>query len=247
MKLKKPDRIGILPETGFCPGCGHGVVSRLVAEVADELNINEKLVITHDVACGYIGAAMMRFDSIVSAHGRPIPTASGYQKVRPDNIACAYLGDGSAYSIGVAELIHAALRNDNITVIVVNNTVYGMTGGQMAPTSLPGEKTMSSVYGKDPERYGTLNVVDLIGKQKIAYLARGEIYDVASTAKAKKMIKKAFENQIEKRGFSLVEVLSPCPTNLHMTPLKAKEYMHTEARKYFPLGEFIDVTKEGSK
>ena len=138
----------------------------------------------------------------MSAHGRPIPTASGYQKVRPDNIACAYLGDGSAYSIGVAELIHAALRSDNITVIVVNNTVYGMTGGQMAPTSLPGEKTMSSVYGKDPERYGTLNVVDLIGKQKIAYLARGELYDVASTAKTKKNDSKGVRKPNGKKGDS---------------------------------------------
>ncbi|MFR1112945.1 MAG: thiamine pyrophosphate-dependent enzyme [Blautia sp.] len=247
MNLWKPDRIGIVPETGFCPGCGHGVVTRLVAEAADELGMNERLVMTHDVACGYIGAASMRFDAIVAAHGRPVPTASGYKRVRPDNIACAYLGDGSAYSIGIAELIHAALRNENITVVVVNNTVYGMTGGQMAPTSLPGEKTMSSVYGKDPEKYGTLNVMDLLGTQKIAYLARGEIYDVASTAKAKKMIKKAFQCQMEKKGFSLVEVLSPCPTNFHMTPLKAKEYIHTEAVKYFPLGEFIHGAEEGEK
>ncbi len=245
MNLKKPDRVGITPETGFCPGCGHGVACRLVAEAAEELGINERLVIAHDVACGCIGVEMMRFDAIVSAHGRPIPTASGYQKIRPDNIACAYLGDGSAYSIGAAELVHSALRNDNITVIVVNNTVYGMTGGQMAPTSLPGEKTMSSIHGKDPKRYGTLNVVDILGKQKIAYLARGEMYDVLSIARCKKMVKKAFQNQMEKRGFSLVELLSPCPTNLHMTPLKTKEFIHTEAVKYFPLGEFIDVTKEG--
>ena len=247
MNLRKPDRIGTVTESGFCPGCGHGIVCRLIAEVAEELKNDEKLIMVHDVACGSIATMNSRFDSIVAAHGRPVPVASGYQKVRPDNVVCAYLGDGSAYSIGTAELVHAALRNDNITAVVVNNTVYGMTGGQMAPTTLPGEKTMSSVYGKDPEHYGTLNVMDLLEKQKIAYLARGEIYDVASIAKSKKMIKKAFENQISKKGFSLVEILSPCPTNLHMTPLKARAYMHEEAIKYFPLGEFIDVAKEGSR
>lgn len=245
MKLKKPDRIGIIKESGFCPGCGHGIVTRLVAEVADELGINENFVMVHDVACGSNAMLTMRTDCIIAAHGRPLPVASGYQKSRPENVVCAYLGDGSAYSIGTAEMVHTALRNDNITVVVVNNTVYGMTGGQMAPTTLPGEKTMSSPYGKDPDRYGTLDVSRLLGKMDIAYLARGEIYNVSSIAKTKKMIKKAFENQINKRGFSLVEVLAPCPTNLHMTPVQNNEFMHTEAVKYFPLGEFIDTTKEG--
>ena len=239
MKLKAPERVGLI-DAGFCPGCGHGVVDRLLGEVAEEMNISEKLMVAHDVACGSLGSFAMRFDAIISAHGRPVPTASGYQKVRPDNVACACLGDGSAYSIGIAELIHAALRNDNISVLVVNNTVYGMTGGQMAPTSLPGEKTASSVYGKDAGRYGTLNAFELLKTMDIAYLARGELYDAASTAKAKAMIKRSFEKQMAKKGFSLVEILSPCPTNLHMTPLQAKEYMHTEAAKYFPLGVFLD-------
>lgn len=240
MNLKKPDRIGISAESFFCPGCGHGIVSRLIAEVADELDINEKLIMVHDVACGSNAAWDARYDAIIAAHGRPLPTAAGVQKVRPDNVVCAYLGDGSAYSIGMAEMVHTALRNDNITVVVVNNTVYGMTGGQMAPTTLPGEKTMSSIYGKDPSKYGTLNITDVLDKMNIAYLARGEVYDVASVAKTKNMIKKAFQNQIDKKGFSLVEVLAACPTNMHMTPVQTKEYMHTEATKYLPLGVVID-------
>ena len=239
MKLKTPERVGLI-DAGFCPGCGHGVVDRLIGEVTEELGVSERLMVAHDVACGSLGSFAMRVDAIISAHGRPVPTASGYQKVRPDNVAIACLGDGSAYSIGIAELLHAALRNDNITVVVVNNTVYGMTGGQMAPTSLPGEKTASSVYGKDPARYGTLNAFEMLKTMDIAYLARGELYDVASTAKTKAMLKRAFEKQMDKKGFGLVEILSPCPTNLHKTPLETKEYLHTEAVKYFPLGVVVD-------
>lgn len=240
MSLKKPERIGLQKQSGWCPGCGHGLVSRLVAEAVEELGKDEQLIMVHDVACGSFGAWTMGHDAIIAAHGRPLPTAVGVQKIRPDNLVCAYLGDGSAYSIGMAEMVHTALRNDNITVVVVNNTVFGMTGGQMAPCTIPGEKTMTSVYGKDPNRYGTLNVADVLGKMDIAYLARGEVYDVASTAKTKEMIKKALMNQLEKKGFSLVEVLAPCPTNMHMTPVDTKEWVHKEATKYLPLGVFID-------
>lgn len=240
MNLRKPDRIGLVTQSDFCPGCGHGLASRLILEAADELGINEKLVIIHDVACGSLGMNNMRVDQVVAAHGRPVPTACGYERVRPDNVTCAYLGDGAAYSIGIAEMIHAAIRNENVTIVVVNNTVYGMTGGQMAPTSLPGEKTTSSVYGKDPHKYGTLNIFDLLGKQDIAYLARGEMYDVSSITKSKAMIKKALKKQMNREGFSLVEILSPCPTNMHLSPVDAMEYVHNEATKYFPLGEYID-------
>ena len=225
---------------GWCQGCGHGVVVRLLVEVAEELGISDKVIAVDDVACGSMAANVYNFDSVSAAHGRPVPVANGVKGARPDCIVFAHLGDGSAYSIGSAELVHAALRGDNITVIVVNNTVYGMTGGQMAPTTLPGEKTASSPKGKDADRYGVLNVVDLIGKLNASYIARGEIYDVASTAKAKGYIKKALQKQMDNKGFSLVEVLVPCPTNLHMTPVQCKEFIHTEATKYFPLGEFVD-------
>ena len=238
-EVRLPKRI--MNSGGWCQGCGHGVVVRLIAEVLDELGVADKTIAVEDVACGSMSmSGVLNCDAIMAAHGRPIPVANGAKGARPDSIVYAHLGDGSAYSIGCAELVHTALRGDNMTVIVVNNTVYGMTGGQMAPTTLPGEKTASSPKGKDGDRYGVMNVVDLIKDLNCTYLARGEIYDVAATAKTKAMIKKAFQNQIDNKGFSLVEVLAPCPTNLHMTPLKCKEFVHTEATKYFALGEFVD-------
>ena len=158
----------------------------------------------------------------------------------PEAAVFAYLGDGAAYSIGMAETIHAALRNDNICVFVVNNSVFGMTGGQMAPTTLPHQKTATSPKGKDPAKYGTLNVVDVLGKMDIAYLARGELVGPAGMNNCKKLIRKAFEHQLNGDGFSLVELLSPCPTNLNMPPVKAREHVHTEMTKYFPIGEYID-------
>ena len=247
MNLKKPDRIGLEIPSKICSGCGHGIVSRLIAETADELNINEKLVMIHDVACGAMTKSNMRFDAIVTAHGRPIDTGSGYQKIRPENVTCVYIGDGACYSIGCAELVHAALRNDNISVIVTNNTLFGMTGGQMSPATMPGEKTMSSIHGKDPEKYGTLDVFKLLGNMDIAYLARGEVYNAPAIKKTKSLIKRAFQNQIEGQGFSIVEVLAPCPTNLHMTPVKAKEYIHTEGTKVFSLGVCVDSSKGGAE
>ena len=238
-EVRLPKRI--MNSGGWCQGCGHGVVVRLIAEVLEELGVADKAIAVEDVACGSMSMSRrLNCDAIMAAHGRPIAVANGAKGARPDSIVYAHLGDGSAYSIGSAELVHTALRGDNMTVIVVNNTVYGMTGGQMAPTTLPAEKTASSPKGKDADRYGVLNVVDLIGKLNATYIARGEIYDVASTAKTKAMIKKAFQNQIDNKGFSLVEVLAPCPTNLHMTPVQCKEFVHTEATKFFPLGEFVD-------
>lgn len=238
-EVRLPKRI--MNAGGWCQGCGHGVIVRLIAEVLDELGVADRTIAVEDVACGSMSmSGVLNCDAIMAAHGRPIPVANGAKGARPDSIVYAHLGDGSAYSIGCAELVHTALRGDNMTVIVVNNTVYGMTGGQMAPTTLPGEKTASSPKGKDAARYGVMNVVDLIKDLNCTYLARGEIYDVAATAKTKAMIKKAFQNQIDNKGFSLVEVLAPCPTNLHMTPLKCKEFVHTEATKYFALGEFVD-------
>ena len=182
----------------------------------------------------------------MAAHGRDIPTAVGVKHIRPENPVFAYLGDGAAYSIGMAETVHAALRNDNICVFVVNNSVFGMTGGQMAPTTLPHQKTATSPRGKDPARYGTLNVVDVLGKMDIAYLARGELVGPAGMNNCKKLIRKAFEHQLNGDGFCLVELLSPCPTNLNMPPVKTREYVHTEMTKYFPVGEYIDK-KGGDK
>ena len=204
MKLKAPETV--FSSAGFCPGCGHGLATRLIGEVSEELGIQEKMLAVVDVACCSFNIDYWRYDTIMAAHGRDIPTAVGVKHIRPENPVFAYLGDGAAYSIGMAETIHAALRNDNICVFVVNNSVFGMTGGQMAPTSLPG----------------------------------GELVGPAGMNNCKKLIRKAFEHQLNGDGFSLVELLSPCPTNLNMPPVKAREHVHTEMTKYFPIGEYID-------
>lgn len=224
----------------WCPGCGHGVIVRLIAEVLEELNVGEKAIGCEDVACGAHESLALHIDTIGSPHGRPIAVANGIKHARPDAIVFAHLGDGSAYSIGCAELVHAALRGDNITAIIVNNTTYGMTGGQMAPTTLPGQKCTTAKNGKDPAQYGVMNVEDLIGKLNCSYLARGELYNTAAVNKTKVMIKSAFQHQIDKKGFSVVEVLASCPTNLHMTPLQCKEFIHNTATGFFPLGVFVD-------
>lgn len=239
MNLKAPESI-TFAENSFCPGCGHGIAVRLIAEVIEEMNLTEKLLTVVDVACGSLSIDKWRFDTAMAAHGRPIPTAVGIKHIRPENPVMAYIGDGAAYSIGMAETVHAALRNDNICTIVVNNSVFGMTGGQMAPTSLPGQRTTTSRGGKNKERYGTLDIMKILGKMDIAYLARGEMAGVAGINKCKRLIRKAFEKQMAGEGFCLVELLSECPTNLHMTPVKNMEYVHKVMTEHFPLGEFID-------
>ena len=238
MKLKAPECV--FSSANFCPGCGHGLASRLIGEVAEELGIVEKTIAVVDVACCSFHIDYWNFDTIMSAHGRDLPTAVGAKHIRPDCAVFAYLGDGAAYSIGMAETIHAALRNDNIVVIVINNSVFGMTGGQMAPTTLPGEKTATSPKGKDPSRYGTLSGLELVKTMDVAFAARGELVGSAGIINAKKLIKKAFEHQLNGDGFSMVELLSPCPTNLNLSPVKTKEFVHNEMTKYFPIGVFVD-------
>ncbi len=238
MKLKAPE--SVFSSASFCPGCGHGLAGRLIGEVAEELGIEHKLVTVVDVACCSFHIDYWKFDTIMAAHGRDIPTAVGVKHVRPDSAVMAYMGDGAAYAIGMAETIHAALRNDNICVFVINNSVFGMTGGQMAPTSLPGERTATSPKGKDPARYGTMSGLELVKQMDVAYVARGELIGSSGMVRAKTLIRKAFTHQLNGDGFSLVELLSPCPTNLNLPPVKAKAFVHDEMTKYFPLGEFVD-------
>ncbi len=238
MKLKAPETV-MFSNTGLCPGCGHGLVRRIVAEVAEELDIEEKLLVAMDVACCSLNIDHWRFDSIMAAHGRTIPTACGVKRVRPDHVVMAYQGDGAAYSIGLAETMHAALRNENVVVLVVNNSVYGMTGGQMAPTSLPGQKTTSSRSGKDPEKWGMpFDIMKAYSGMDAALLARAELGSPAGILQAKVYLKKAFEKQMNGEGFCLVELLSPCPTNLNLPPVKAAERVRDEMTKYFPVGEY---------
>lgn len=238
MKLVAPETV-TFTQSGFCPGCGHGLAVRLIAEVTEEMDLNDKLITVVDVACGSLNINSWRFDTIMAAHGRPIPTAIGIKKVRKENPVLAYIGDGAAYSIGMAEMMHAGIRNDNIITVVINNSLFGMTGGQCAPTSLPGQITTSTPHGKDPKKWGMpFKIEDAFSGLEIAYLARGSMADAKGMNISKKYIRQAFEKHMKGEGFCLVELLSPCPTNLNMTPIKCVQRINNEMVKYFPLGEF---------
>ena len=241
MIYEVPSRIKYTSGYGFCPGCGHGIAVRLIGEALQELAVEEKTIAVVDVACCYLAFDNWQYDSIMAAHGRPVATAVGVKRVRKDATVFAYLGDGAAYSIGIAETLHSAVRNENITVITVNNGVFGMTGGQMAPTTLDGQVTSSTPCGRDPARAGhPIHVEDLMGKLDIAYLARGALNSVPNIRRAKQYIKKAFMKQQQGLGYSYVELLSPCPTNWGMEPLEALEHIGGEVLKVYPAGEFID-------
>ena len=226
--------------SGFCPGCMHSTVIKLIGEVLEEMHLLDKAACAVGVGCCGLHMDYITYDYFLAAHGRACAVATGAKRSNPESLVFTYQGDGDLASIGLAETISAANRGENFTVIFVNNGIYGMTGGQMAPTTLPHQKTATSPKGKDPAKYGTLNVVDVLGKMDIAYLARGELVGPAGMNNCKKLIRKAFEHQLNGDGFSLVELLSPCPTNLNMPPVKAREHVHTEMTKYFPVGEYID-------
>ena len=224
----------------YCPGCSHGTVHKLIAEVIEEMGLAEKTVGSSPVGCAVFAYNYIDIDWIEAAHGRALAVATAVKRLYPQNMVFTYQGDGDLSAIGTAESIHAAARGENVVAVYINNAIYGMTGGQMAPTTLPHQKTATSPRGKDPARYGTLNVVDVLGKMDISYLARGELVGPAGMNNCKKLIRKAFEHQLNGDGFCLVELLSPCPTNLNMPPVKAREHVHTEMTKYFPVGEYID-------
>ncbi|MEG1789916.1 MAG: thiamine pyrophosphate-dependent enzyme [Oscillospiraceae bacterium] len=241
MKFKAPN--SILPDTtaGWCPGCGHGIIVRLLAEAIESLGIEEKVILVKDVACGSMAGSVVTYNNIGGAHGRPIITAAGVKRVRPDDIVIAHAGDGSAYSIGIESTIHCALRNENILALVVNNSVFGMTGGQMSPASLPGQKTTSSPHGRDVSKNGNpFDVVKTMDQFDIAYLARGSVDSPKEVVKTGKMIKKALQKQMAGEGFCLIEVLSPCPTNWSLDTVAAMKYIREKQKPYYELGEFID-------
>lgn len=243
--MRVPERLLIAETTRFCPGCGHGIANRLLAEVLEEMGLIEKAIITVDVACGCMQWKTWNLDTIMSAHGRDVAVAIGVKAVRPSQLSLVYVGDGAAYSIGLAETMHAALRNSNVSVFVVNNGVYGMTGGQMSPTSMAGQKTTSSPLGRDIKKTGKpFDIVDVMGKLDIAYLARGALCDANEIRKSKKLIGKAIEKQVNNEGFSLVELLSPCPTNWNMTPVNAMKRIKNELCSYYGMGEFIDGKRQ---
>ena len=229
-------------ELHYCPGCTHGIIHRLVAEVIDELGIEGKTVGVASVGCSVLTYNYFTVDMVQAAHGRAPAVATGVKRANPENIVFTYQGDGDLAAIGTAETVHSAARGENITVIFVNNAIYGMTGGQMAPTTLPGQVTQTSPYGRDVNTVGyPLRVCEMLSElDGPAYLERVAVNDVKSVKKAKKAIKKAFTYQVEGKGFSLVEILSTCPTNWGLTPDKALKWLEDNMIPYYPLGVYKD-------
>ncbi|MDD3726563.1 MAG: thiamine pyrophosphate-dependent enzyme [Candidatus Ratteibacteria bacterium] len=228
--------------TSYCPGCGHGIIHRIIGEVIDELGIREKTIGIAPVGCAVTAYDYFNFDITEAAHGRPPAVATGIKRYLPDRIVFTYQGDGDLAAIGTAEIIHTAARGENITVVFVNNGVYGMTKGQMAPTTLLGQKTTTTTNGRDPYRHGfPIRVCELLATLEGAtYIERTKIDSVPDIIKTKRAIKKAFTYQIENRGFSLIEVLSTCPTNWKKTPSESMEWVRTEMASFFPPGVYKD-------
>jgi 2-oxoglutarate ferredoxin oxidoreductase subunit beta len=228
----------------YCPGCSHGVVHKLIAETLVELDVLGKTVGVAPVGCAVQAYDYFNADMVQSPHGRAPAVATGLKRARPDNVIFTYQGDGDLAAIGTAEIVHAAARGENITVIFINNAIYGMTGGQMAPTSLPDQVTQTSPYGRDVYTAGyPIRVCEMLSTlDGVAYAERVAVDSVPDIRKTKKAIRKAFETQINKKGFSIVEILSGCPTNLGLTPVKALEWVKGNLIPYYPLGCYKDKT-----
>lgn len=240
-KFNIPEYLQGYGSHGWCQGCGHGIATRIIYEVLEEMGLSDKAMVFHDLACGANGIHVTNGNAFSGAHGRAIPTATGYKRTRPDMLVLTYQGDGATYSIGMQHTVHTALRDENITAIVINNTNFGMTGGQMSPASLLGQKTTSSPAGRTKELNGNpVDIVNLYHGMDIAYLARGAVDSVANINKTKQYIRKAFEKQMAGEGFSYIEIMAPCPTNWGMTPVKSLERMKNEVLVEYPVGEYIE-------
>jgi 2-oxoglutarate/2-oxoacid ferredoxin oxidoreductase subunit beta len=226
--------------THYCPGCTHGVAHRLIAEVLDEMKIAEKTIGVAPVGCSVFAYNYFDTDFVEAAHGRAPAMATGIKRVLPDKVVFTYQGDGDLASIGMGEIMHAAGRGENITVIFINNAIYGMTGGQMAPTTLPGQKTTSSQLGRDVELQGyPLRMSEMIAKMDGAgYVVRRSLHDPANIRKAKKAIRTAFEAQVRGLGFSMVELLSTCPTNWGINPVDSLKWVEEHMIPVYPLGDY---------
>ncbi len=227
-------------QTHFCPGCHHGTIHRIVAETLDEFDLARKTIGVASIGCSVFLYSYFDLDVVESPHGRAPAVATGVKRARPDRFVFTYQGDGDLAAIGTAEIIHAANRGEDITVIFVNNTTYGMTGGQMAPTTLPGQRTSTSPYGRRSEKEGfPVRVAELLsGLDGVAFSARAAVNSPRNIMDAKKQMKKAFRYQIEGKGFSFVEFLSACPTNWGMGAIEANERVGREMCEYFRLGTF---------
>jgi 2-oxoglutarate/2-oxoacid ferredoxin oxidoreductase subunit beta len=230
----------------YCPGCGHGIVHKLIAELFDELELREKTIAVAPVGCSVLAYEYWDVDCSEAAHGRAPAVATGIKRFRPDAFVLAYQGDGDIASIGIAEVIHAANRGENITIVFINNTIYGMTGGQMAPTTLPGQVTVTSLEGRDPKTMGyPIRMCELLNTLEApSFIARTMIDGPGGVRKTKGLIRKAFQAQLAGLGFSVVEVLSPCPTYMRMEPVDAMKHVKETVSQYFPLETFRDRTAE---
>ncbi|MCM8780682.1 MAG: thiamine pyrophosphate-dependent enzyme [Candidatus Omnitrophica bacterium] len=226
-------------QTHYCAGCGHGITHRLVAEVVDELEIRERVIAVAPVGCAVVAYDYWDFDCSEAAHGRALAVATAMKRLRPQNIVFTYQGDGDLAAIGTNETIHAANRGENLTVIFINNAVYGMTGGQMAPTTLIGQRTTTTPKGRQEKIHGwPLRISEMLAQLPgVKYIERVSLHTPSEVLKAKQAIKQAFKNQIDEVGFSLVEILSPCPTYWEMSPPEALEWIKQVMVKEFPLGK----------
>ena len=234
-------------ETHYCPGCTHGIIHRLVAECLEELGVLGDAIGVAPVGCAVMAYDYFNCDMVEAPHGRAPAVATGIKRAKPDNVVFTYQGDGDLAAIGTAETVHSATRGENITIIFVNNAIYGMTGGQMAPTPLPGQVTQTTPYGRDVNYSGyPVRICEMLSTLSgVAYAERVAVNNVPNIRKAKAAIKKALTAQIEKKGFSIVEVLSGCPTNWGMTPLEALKWIDDKMIPYYPLGVYKDVTEKG--
>ncbi|MBD3204306.1 2-oxoglutarate oxidoreductase [Candidatus Woesearchaeota archaeon] len=244
---KRPESLTKV-HTHYCPGCGHGIIHKLICEVVDELDIREKMIAIAPVGCGVFAYNYWDFDTSEAAHGRTPAVATGLKRVNPDKIVMSYQGDGDLAAIGTAEIIHAANRGENITVIFVNNAIYGMTGGQMAPTTLMKQRSTTTPFGREPVDGYPIRVCELLSVlEGTTYLERTSVAQPKDVIKTRRAIKKAFEIQIENKGFSLIEVLSMCPTNWKMDAIESCRYVEEKMKKIFPLGVIKDKTGENEK
>lgn len=227
-------------DTHYCPGCTHGVAHRLLAEAIDELGLRERTILVAPVGCSVFAYNYFEVDACEAAHGRAPAMATGVKRVNPDSVVVTYQGDGDLAAIGTAEIVHAAARGENITTLFLNNAIYGMTGGQMAPTTLPGQRTTSSPDGRDVELVGyPIRMSEMLATLPgAAYVVRRSLHDVSNIRKAKKAILTALKVQLNGLGFSMVELLSSCPTNWGMTPEKALTWIENNMVPYYPLGDY---------
>ena len=243
--FERPKSLSNVP-THYCPGCTHGIIHRLVAETMDELAITERTVGVAPVGCSVLAYNYFECDMVEAPHGRAPAVATGLRRALPDNVIFTYQGDGDLAAIGTAETVHAATRGENITVIFVNNAIYGMTGGQMAPTTLPEQITQTTPYGRDVKLDGyPVRVCEMLATLSgTAYAERVTVNNVKNVNNAKRAIKKAFQYQLEGKGFSIVEVVSSCPTNWGLSPVKALEWLEENMIPYYPLGVYKDIGEE---